>query len=145
MKRLLIFLAAAVTICSCGPSKQLSNPGDEEINVGYGTTTKDDNNYSVSKLKVGGTKQAMTYTDMYDYLRGRVPGVTVTSSNSIVIRGLDSNNQTEPLILVDGVEIDDLSTVDPQMVDYVEVLKDGSASIYGMRGGNGVILITTKR
>ncbi len=145
MKKLMVFLAAAVTLCSCGPSKQLSNPGDEEINVGYGTTTKDNNNYSVSKLKVNNGKQAMTYTDMYDYLRGRVPGVTVTANNTIVIRGVSSNNQTEPLILVDGVEVEDLSSVDPQMVDSVEVLKDGSSSIYGVRGGNGVILITTKK
>ena len=144
MKRILLLISAALALCAYGASKHVGNPGEEEINVGYGTVTKDNNNFSVSKLKVEG-KQAITYTDMYDYLRGRVPGVTVTSSNSIIIRGISSNNQTEPLILVDGVEIDDLSTVDPNMVDTVEVLKDGSSSIYGIRGGNGVILITTKR
>lgn len=145
MKKIIILSAVALVLCSCGASRHVKyDKNDDPVNVGYGSVTKDDNNYSVSKLKVD-KRQAMTYTDMYEYLRGRVPGVIVTSDNSIIIRGLSSNNQTEPLILVDGVETEDLSSVDPNLVNSVEVLKDGAASIYGVRGANGVILITLEK
>ena len=88
---------------------------------------------------------AAVYTDMYEYLRGRVPGVAVGTDNSITIRGVNSINlSTEPLILLDGVAITDLSTINPMDVQSVDVLKDASSSIYGARGANGVILITTK-
>ncbi len=87
-----------------------------------------------------------TYSNMYDYLRGRVPGVQVTSDNKILIRGVNSINlSTDPLIILDGSEINDLSVINPNDVDSVTVLKDGSASIYGVRGANGVIIITTRR
>jgi TonB-dependent Receptor Plug Domain. len=81
---------------------------------------------------------------MYDYLRGRVPGVQVTADNRIIIRGIGTNSgNTDPLILVDGVEVTDLSTIDPAYVKSVDVIKDGSSAIYGMQGGNGVIIIKT--
>jgi TonB-dependent SusC/RagA subfamily outer membrane receptor len=82
---------------------------------------------------------------MYEYLRGRVTGVYIGPDNSIRIRGNNSiNSSNEPLILLDGVEITDLGAVSPNDVYSVDVLKDASSSIYGMRGANGVILITTK-
>jgi len=63
----------------------------------------------------------------------------------IIIRGIGSiNSSNDPLILVDGSEITDLSTINPNDVKSVDVLKDASSSIYGVRGANGVILITTK-
>ena len=81
---------------------------------------------------------------MYDYLRGRVPGVQVTSDNRIIIRGIGTNsNNTDPLILVDGVEVTDLSNIDPAFVKSVDVIKDGSSAIYGMQGANGVVIIKT--
>ena len=65
---------------------------------------------------------------------------------SILIRGINSiTSSTEPLILVDGVEVHDISYLNPRDVRSVDVLKDGSAAIYGSRGGNGVILLTLKR
>ena len=83
---------------------------------------------------------------MYEYLRGRVAGVMVTPENKILVRGVNSiNASTDPLILVDGVETTDLSVINPADVSSVDVIKDGSASIYGMRGANGVILITTRK
>ena len=86
------------------------------------------------------------FTNMFDYLRGRVAGVHVGPDNTIIIRGLNSMQaSTEPLILLDGVEITDLNLVNPRDVYSVDVLKDASAAIYGMKGANGVILITTKR
>ena len=97
---------------------------------------------SVSQLKV---RDAQNYTNMYDYLRGRIAGVQVEGT-SIYIRGKSSiNADTSAMILVDGVETTNLDSLNPQDVSSVEVLKDASASIYGTRGANGVVLITTKK
>ena len=74
-----------------------------------------------------------------------MPGVQIGPGNTITIRGINSiNSSTEPLILLDGVEISSLDDVNPYDVYSVDVLKDASSSIYGLRGANGVILITTK-
>ena len=138
---LLSFLFAA---CGAAGNATAQANQDNQVNVGYGTSDRDEVNYSVSSVKVS-DKEIVTYNNMYDYLRGRVPGVVVGPGNSITIRGINSiNASTEPLILVDGVEVTDLSTISPMDVYSVDVLKDASASIYGVRGGNGVILITTK-
>ena len=81
---------------------------------------------------------------MYEYLRGRVPGVMVTSDKRIIIRGIGTNSDnTDPLILVDGVEMTDLSGINPSDVESVDVIKDGTSAIYGMQGANGVIIIRT--
>ena len=117
--------------------------GAQAVEMGYGTVNKDDLTYSVSSLKPE-DKEISSYSNMYDYLRGRVPGVSVGPNNKIQIRGINSiNASTEPLIIVDGTE-SDLSAVNPRDVYSVDVLKDGSASIYGVRGACGVIIITTK-
>ena len=143
MKRTITIIALAALCCSCGTMNKSSYlREDEMVTVGYGSINTDENNFAVSKVKPD-KKATMTYSNMYDYLRGRVPGVIVTGNNSIIIRGIGSNGETSPLILVDGVEVTDLSHLDPHFVSSVEVLKDASSSMYGMRGANGVILITT--
>ena len=82
---------------------------------------------------------------MYEFLQGKVPGVQVMGT-TIRVRGTNSiNSSSDPLILVDGLEMSDISNLNPNDVDSVEVIKDGSASIYGVRGANGVILIKTKK
>ncbi len=158
MKRILSFAAAAALVISCGTagrlasgtdgsqaaeSTQSANPGDELLNYGYGKVKKKDNTASISKLKV---ERGTSYSDIYDYIRGRVPGVVVKGT-SIVIRGINSlNASSDPLILVDGVEVTDISSISPESVDSIEVLKDAaSTSLYGFRGANGVILITLRR
>ena len=140
----LLLLFLLFTACGSTGNMAADTTRDNQVNVGYGTADKDDVNYSVSSVKVS-DKEIATYNNMYDYLRGRVPGVIVGPGNSITIRGINSiNASTEPLILVDGVEVNDLSNINPMDVYSVNVLKDASSSIYGVRGGNGVILITTK-
>ncbi|MCR5710530.1 MAG: TonB-dependent receptor plug domain-containing protein [Bacteroidales bacterium] len=137
-------LVLVVVLCSCGTSRRYYNSSGtgEKVNVGYGSVMKDDLTYSVSSLKPA--ENDIVYSNMYDYLRGRVPGVSVSANNKIVIRGIGSiNSSTDPLVLVDGVETD-LDAVNPHDVYSVDVLKDGSSSIYGVRGANGVILVTTK-
>lgn len=141
---LLGWLSVITLLCSCGAARGTNDTTqDNEVNIGYGTIDKDDLTYAVSTVKLN--EQENTYTNMYEYLRGRVPGVVVGNDNSITIRGVNSlNSSSEPLILLDGTAITDLSIVNPHDVYSVDVLKDASSSIYGLRGSNGVILITTK-
>ena len=145
MKRALTLIAIAGLTCllaGCGASTRVNND-DEKVDVGYGVQDKDHVTTAVSNLKVK-KHESQTYSNMYDYLRGRVPGVQVTSDNRIIIRGIGTNSDaTDPLILVDGVEVTDLSSLDPMFVKSVDVIKDGSSAIYGMQGANGVIIIKT--
>ena len=70
----------------------------------------------------------------------------VTPDKRIIIRGVNTINAGgDPLILVDGVETPDISDLNFHDIKSIDVLKDGSAAIYGLRGANGVLLITTKR
>lgn len=142
MKKILYLVAMTACLAGCGSTAQA--PQGEDVNVGYGTQDRDHVTTSVSNVKVR-RNEAQTYSSIYDYLRGRVPGVMVTTDNRIIIRGIGTNSDaTDPLILVDGVEMSDLSGINPSDVDSVDVIKDGSSAIYGMRGANGVILIRTK-
>lgn len=144
MKRIIGILAFAALFAGCGAPVPLSKE-DREVNIGYEVIDKDQLTTSVSGFKAD-KKHPTTFSNMYEYLRGRVAGVMVTPDNKILIRGINSiNSSTDPLILVDGVETADLSTINPQDVQSVDVIKDGSSSIYGMRGANGVILITTRK
>ncbi len=140
---LILTLAA---LCACGPGTQtpVASPMDEEVNVGYGTMARKDLGYAVDKVKVDENVIA-SYSSITDYLQGRVPGVEIDASGRIQIRGKNSiNSPTEPLVLVDGAECRDIKSINPMDIKSVEVLKDASAAIYGSRGANGVILITTK-
>ena len=128
---------------------------DEVVVVGYGTQKKANLTGAVSTVDVGRTLENRPVADVAKSLQGAVPGLTVMNSTgsiggtpSLQIRGLGtlSNNATSnPLVVVDGVVIDDLSYLNPQDIESVSVLKDAaSASIYGSRAAFGVILITTK-
>lgn len=149
MKKILIAIAIVATCCSCGSARNAvpANEEDRAIDVGYGVVDKDKNTYSVSKVKPG-KKEVVTYSNIFDYIRGKVPGVMVMGEDRIVIRGIGTNSgNTDPLFILDGVPvpISTVSSIDPNIVDNIEVLKDGSASIYGVQGANGVVIINTKR
>ncbi len=95
--------------------------------------------------------QAQTkYSDIFEMIRGKVPGVTVGQAGpgqmpSIVIRGIGTNSgQTQPLFIVDGLQTENLASIRPEDVDSIDIIKDGTSAIYGMQGANGVIMITTK-
>lgn len=115
--------------------------GDEDINVGYGTVKKRNLTTPVNQIDVTQSKYA-SYRNMYEVLKsGTVPGVIV-SGTSIKIQGASSLTlSTEPLFVVDGVTVSSIDDIQPQMVKSIQVLKGSSASIYGSRGANGVILI----
>lgn len=81
----------------------------------------------------------------YHELIGRVPGLIISPDGKILIRGISSvNSSNEPLIIVDRIAVPDINVYRPNEVEKVEVLKDASSAIYGVRGANGVILITLK-
>ncbi len=122
---------------------------EELIDLGYGAVKKKDLTMSVSKLNVT-DKAVGGYHDIGQFLRGKVPGLVVTKSGDgykYKIRGTNTiNGSTDPLFVVDGVVVDDISRISPNDVAHVEVLKDASSTaIYGSNGANGVILITLKK
>lgn len=132
------------TFAGSAPSQkadQTNKGNDETVNVGYGTMKKKDLTTSVGKID-GQNKKYASYTNIYDMIRGEVPGVQV-SGKSILIQGTSSLNlSTEPLFVVDGIVVSSIDDISPQMVKSIEILKGAAASIYGSRGSNGVILIT---
>ena len=135
---------------------------DEVVVIGYGTVKKDDLTGSVTALKPD-TKNKGVVVNPQDMIAGKIAGVSVTSGggtpgggSTIRIRGGSSlNASNDPLIVIDGIQIDNngvkglanaLSMVNPQDIESFNVLKDASATaIYGSRGSNGVIIITTKK
>ena len=145
--RKLLYLFSMLAVVSCGTPPVM--PGQKAVNIGYGETTQEGLTYAVSSVDMSQIDNG-AYTTIYDYLEGRVPGVQVRktgpTSASILVRGINSiNSSTEPLIIVDGVEVGDISYINPRDVKSVDVLKDASAAIYGSRGANGVIIITLKK
>ena len=127
---------------------------DEVMVVAYGTATKE--SFTGSATKVSGEKLAeKNTTEVTKALMGEVPGVQVIEGSgqpgttaTIRIRGLGSVNASRsPLYVVDGVPFNgDLSSIDPSDIESMTILKDASATaLYGNRGANGVIVITTKR
>ena len=148
MKFNALFAAFALLACvSCGTSYNARTlDGDEYVDVGYGKIKKSENTMSVAKLNAKKDVENSAYSNIYEYLQGRVAGVEV-NGNSIRIRGDRSiMASNEPLIIVDGMEMNDISDINPQMVSSIEVLKDGaSTAIYGSRGANGVILIKLRQ
>lgn len=131
--------------------KEDVNKLDEVVVIGYGTQKKSDLTGAVGIVNVENAKKTVTY-DVAKMLQGQVAGVTVQSSGepggyvSIKIRGIGSFTNNNPLWVVDGVILDspyDFATGD---VESMQVLKDASsAAIYGVRGANGVVIITTKK
>ncbi|NEW81068.1 MAG: TonB-dependent receptor, partial [Mariniphaga sp.] len=132
---------------------QLSSIGLEEVvAVGYGTQKKVNLTGSIESVK-GDALAKRSTIQTSQALQGMAAGVTVTSNNgkpgkentSIRIRGIGTLNDNNPLVLVDGVS-SSIDAVDPNDIENMSILKDAaSASIYGSRAANGVILITTKR
>lgn len=127
---------------------------DEVVVVGYGTQKKSDLTGSVSSVGKEDLTLGGTISNVASALQGRASGVQVQqnsfapgSSPSIVIRGSNSINTTnEPLYVVDGFISNSGKTINPNDIENIQILKDASAAaIYGSRGGNGVILITTKK
>jgi TonB-dependent SusC/RagA subfamily outer membrane receptor len=113
---------------------------DQKVDIGYGDVNQKHLLTQVSTIDGRNNKYA-TYKNIYEILKG-TPGVIVRG-NSVQIQGQTSfNSGTEPLYVVDGMVVGSVDGISPSMVESISVLKGSSASIYGSRGANGVILIT---
>ncbi len=126
---------------------------EEIVAIGYGVQKKVNLSGSVASVNVEELVESRPITNLSNALTGMAAGVMVTSANnrpgndnaSILVRGQGTLNNSSPLIIIDGVE-SPINSVNPQDVAGISVLKDAaSASIYGSRAANGVILITTKQ
>jgi len=127
---------------------------DEFVVVGYGKQKKSDVTGAVSSVSGDRIKNAVT-TDLSQVLQGALSGVSISSSaggangiTNILIRGRNSiSADTSPLIILDGIPYDgQLNDIAPNTVQSIEVLKDASSkAIYGSRGSNGVIIVTSKQ
>ncbi|WP_431211466.1 TonB-dependent receptor plug domain-containing protein [Puia sp. P3] len=132
--------------------KAVAGDLNEVVVVGYGTQRKGDVTSAIAGVKAENfTKGAVR--DAAQLIQGKVAGLTVSSSSGdptagtqIQLRGITTlKASTEPLVLIDGIP-GNLNSVAPEDIESIDVLKDGSAAaIYGTRGTNGVILITTKK
>ncbi len=125
---------------------------DEFVIIGYGTIRKSDLTGSVSTVKSDDIKK-ITALNPTQALQGKATGVQITTTSgapgaglAVRVRGVGTFNNSAPIYVVDGVILDDISFLSSADIQSMEVLKDASATaIYGSRGANGVILITTQR
>jgi TonB-dependent starch-binding outer membrane protein SusC len=160
------FLTEEVTVNSQSKIDFIMSPDittlSEIVVVGYGTQRKLETTGAVASVKAEELTQTPV-TNLAQGLQARVAGVQITQNSSapggnisVRIRGTNSINGTsEPLYVIDGIQIANsggvndvspLSTINPNDIESIEILKDASATaIYGSRGANGVVLISTKR
>lgn len=125
---------------------------DEVVVIGYGTMKKRDLTGSVATINNEKLTQ-YPVADVSQALQGKLPGVSVTSQDgrpganvSVRVRGGGSISQSnDPLFIVDGIPVSSISDIPAEQIETIDVLKDASSTaIYGARGANGVILVTTK-
>lgn len=125
---------------------------DEVVVIGYGAVKKSDLTSSISTVK-GEELKSMASGNAMTSLQGKVNGVQVTNAGGpgasprVIIRGVTTVNGSDPLYVVDGMPVGtNINFLNQEDIESMEVLKDASAAaIYGTRGSNGVILITTKK
>ena len=156
------YLGYQTVMVKAGPQMRVkisedNNQLNEVVVVGYGLQKKVDITGAVANIDVNKAIASRPITDVAKALQGISPGLTITNqtggigtSSQIRLRGsigsLSATEGTQPLILVDNVEVPDINLVNPDDIESISVLKDAaSASIYGTRAAWGVILITTKK
>ena len=125
---------------------------DELVVIGYGTVRKSDLTGSVASVSGEEITKSAT-SDPLSALQGRAAGVSIVTNTGdpsataqIKIRGTGTTNNTDPLFVVDGFPMSNIDYLSPNDISSIEILKDASASaIYGSRGANGVVMITTRQ
>ena len=154
MKKMLSLFVFSLLLFSCA-SNFSARHNEEIVNTGYSTEKKEDLTQAVSSVDleiINGT----TSVNILSLLKARVPGLYIENSGTpngrpsqVLIRGMNTLNNNNPLIVIDGVPTTDqdiLTLFDIKSIQSINVLKDASSSaIYGSRGANGVIVITTKK
>ncbi|MDB5142811.1 MAG: TonB-dependent Receptor Plug Domain protein [Mucilaginibacter sp.] len=124
---------------------------NEVVVTGYQTQVKKDITGSVATVNIADAKK-IPATSSEQLLQGQAAGVTVINQglpgapSTVFVRGITNFGNTTPLYVIDGVQTSNMSQVNPSDIESISVLKDaGSAAIYGVSGGNGVIVVTTKK
>ncbi|WP_119080048.1 SusC/RagA family TonB-linked outer membrane protein [Chitinophaga alhagiae] len=124
---------------------------EQVVVVGYGTQRKRDLTGTITSVK-GEDIARMPNTNPISSLQGKVAGLTVVNSGvpgaspTVRIRGVNSTNNSNPLYVVDGVFQQNIDYLNPAEIESIEILRDPSSmAIFGLSGGNGVIVVTTKR
>jgi TonB-linked SusC/RagA family outer membrane protein len=124
---------------------------NEVVVTGYTSQRKKDIAGAVAVVDVAEAKK-LPAASSDQLLQGQAAGVSVVSmgapgaSSSVTIRGINNFGNSQPLYVIDGVQTNSMSQINPNDIESIQVLKDaGSAAIYGVAGGNGVIVVTTKR
>jgi TonB-dependent SusC/RagA subfamily outer membrane receptor len=125
---------------------KIKNNGNNDISLGY---SKEEDQYKVltkQSINVEKDKNTASFITIYDLIRGRLSGVSVSRDNKITIRGTSSiRNIGDPLFVIDGMIVSSIDFISPNNVKTICVLKGAEASIYGAQGTNGVLVITTKK
>ena len=129
----------------------VTNSLNEVVVTGYQTQVKKDIIGAVGTVDVTDAKKIQT-TSSEQMLQGQVSGVSVITNGApgapsqVFVRGVTNFGNTTPLYVIDGVQVNNMSQVNPSDIESISVLKDaGAAAIYGVSGGNGVIVVTTKK
>lgn len=147
--------SAVLIFAACSSNPVPATPDDEQMSIGYGMQDRDNFAGSASSITSEEIRR-MQYPRMEDLLRASVPGLQVIGTGpamTLRIRGINSiYGSNEPLVVLDGVPLalgtagGTLAAIPSQDVARIDVLKDaGSTAIYGSRGANGVILVTTRK
>lgn len=150
------FESKEVTISGSAPVtitlEPKSETSEEIVVIGYGTQKKVDVTGAISTIKAADLNQGINQSASHA-LQGRAAGVTVMQNSGapgegveIRVRGAGSINDNSPLYVVDGIISGDINGLNPADIESISVLKDAaSAAIYGSRGANGVVIVTTKK
>ena len=152
-KRMMAGAALLAVACGTNPPPA-SLPDSDQVNVGYGTQERSEVGGAVNSITSNQIRQRSART-LADLIRSYVPGAQIVKAQdgfAIRLRGMTSiYGSNDALIVVDGMPLSQggaaaaLSAIRPEEVARIDVLKDGTASIYGVRGSNGVVVITTRR
>lgn len=118
-------------------------PDSEKVGDTFSEQTKNSRTGAIDRI-MPNDNDKVAFSTTAAYICNKVTGVMVGPSGNLIIRGIGSiNSSTDPLVLIDGQEASSVEDIRPVEIYSVDVIKDGSAAIYGMRGANGVIVITS--
>ena len=126
----------------CGASQASSSDADRSLDPSDAMIPRETG--AVGHLELSDIDRA-GYVSFEEYVATHTTGVDIDEFGNLVIRGRSTDlGYSEPLIMYDGIEVHDTSTIDPFDIATIDVIKDGTSAIYGMRGNGGVIVITSK-
>jgi len=125
---------------------QTVSPGDQSVNTGYDAQKRSDATGPVKTIDgTDKSKNYATYSSVYDIITREVGGVRVNGTQVIILGSKDFFGDVPALLILDGVPVNDYSSVSTSQVESISVLKGSSAAIYGTRGYGGAVVVTTKK